>query len=240
MRCLRHILGITWQDKVTNNNVLGRARITSMYTMLKQRRMRWLGHVVRMGDGRIPMQGSPVRRADTGKASSWQAPATGQRRMQEEPESHGRRFCHVGNTDRRPFSLGQSVQKGLFKFEESLAKKSESQLIFAQSQLVTAQSQLVTAQSQLVTAQSQLVTAQSQLVTTQSQLVTGQSQLVTGQSLLVTAQSLLVTAQSQLITGQSQLVTAQSQLVTAQSQLVTAQSQLVTAESQLITSTDLT
>ncbi|XP_069170374.1 uncharacterized protein [Procambarus clarkii] len=54
MRCLRHILDITWQDKVTNNNVLERARITSMYTMLKQRRMRWLGHVVRMGDGRIP------------------------------------------------------------------------------------------------------------------------------------------------------------------------------------------
>ncbi|XP_069170405.1 uncharacterized protein [Procambarus clarkii] len=35
MRCLRHILDITWQDKVINNNVLGRARITSTYTMLK-------------------------------------------------------------------------------------------------------------------------------------------------------------------------------------------------------------
>ncbi|XP_069192566.1 uncharacterized protein [Procambarus clarkii] len=34
MRCLRHILDITWQDKVKNNNVLRRARITStMYTM---------------------------------------------------------------------------------------------------------------------------------------------------------------------------------------------------------------
>ncbi|KAJ7324884.1 hypothetical protein JRQ81_017904, partial [Phrynocephalus forsythii] len=25
-----------------------------MYTLLKQRRLRWLGHVVRMDDGRIP------------------------------------------------------------------------------------------------------------------------------------------------------------------------------------------
>ena len=54
MRCLRHILGITWQDKVTNNVVLEKAGIPSLYTLLKQRRMRWLGHVIRMKDGRIP------------------------------------------------------------------------------------------------------------------------------------------------------------------------------------------
>ena len=41
--CLRHILHITWQDKVTNNSVLERAEIPSMYTLLKQRPMRWLG-----------------------------------------------------------------------------------------------------------------------------------------------------------------------------------------------------
>ena len=45
MRCLRRILGITWQDKVTNKVVLEKARIPSLYTLLKLRRMRWLGHV---------------------------------------------------------------------------------------------------------------------------------------------------------------------------------------------------
>ena len=54
MRCLRRILNITWQDKVPNTEVLERAALPSMYTILKQRRMRWLGHVVRMDDGRIP------------------------------------------------------------------------------------------------------------------------------------------------------------------------------------------
>ena len=34
--------------------VLERAGIPSMNTLLKQRRMRWLGHVVSMDDGRIP------------------------------------------------------------------------------------------------------------------------------------------------------------------------------------------
>jgi hypothetical protein len=54
LRCLRRVLGITWQDKATNNQVLDRARIPSMYTLLHQRRLRWLGHVRRMEDGRIP------------------------------------------------------------------------------------------------------------------------------------------------------------------------------------------
>ena len=44
----------TWQDKVPNSVVLERAGIVSMYTLLKQRCLRWLGHVVRMADGQIP------------------------------------------------------------------------------------------------------------------------------------------------------------------------------------------
>ena len=54
LRCLCRILGITWQDKVPNNDVLLRAGIPSMFTLLRQRRLRWLGHVHRMEDGRIP------------------------------------------------------------------------------------------------------------------------------------------------------------------------------------------
>ena len=54
LRCLRRILGITWQDKVTNAAVLEQAGSLSMQLMLSQRRLRWLGHVHRMEDGRIP------------------------------------------------------------------------------------------------------------------------------------------------------------------------------------------
>ena len=52
--CLRHILEITWQDKVTNKVVLEKVGIPSLYTLLKQRCMRWLGHVTRMKDGHTP------------------------------------------------------------------------------------------------------------------------------------------------------------------------------------------
>uniref|UniRef100_A0A8W8JBQ4 Reverse transcriptase domain-containing protein n=1 Tax=Magallana gigas TaxID=29159 RepID=A0A8W8JBQ4_MAGGI len=54
LRCLRRILGILWKDKVPNTEVLSRANLPSMFTMLRQRRLRWLGHVRRMVDGRIP------------------------------------------------------------------------------------------------------------------------------------------------------------------------------------------
>lgn len=54
LRNLRKILGITWQDRVPNKNVLEKAGVPSMFALLTQRRLRWLGHVSRMQDGRIP------------------------------------------------------------------------------------------------------------------------------------------------------------------------------------------
>ena len=54
MRNLRRILNIKWQDRVTNEEVLKQAQMPSLYTMLRQRRLKWLGHVRRMADGRIP------------------------------------------------------------------------------------------------------------------------------------------------------------------------------------------
>ena len=54
LRCLRRILGISWQDRVPNKDVLERAGIPSMFAMLSQRRLRWLGHILRMEGGRLP------------------------------------------------------------------------------------------------------------------------------------------------------------------------------------------
>ena len=53
-RSIRRILGICWQDKVINADVLSRAGLPTIYTLLRQRTLRWLGHVRRMEDGHIP------------------------------------------------------------------------------------------------------------------------------------------------------------------------------------------
>ena len=122
MRSLRRILNITWQDKVPNNTVLERAGCTSMFTLLKQRRMRWLGHVVRMDDGRIPkdlLYGELVQ----GKRP------TGRPQL---------RFKDVCTRDLKALNIDQNnweatalrrsawrqtVQNGLSNFEETLAQQ---------------------------------------------------------------------------------------------------------------------
>ena len=53
LRCLRRILGITWQDRVPYKDVLAQVGLPSMLALLIQRRLPWLGHVS-MKDGRIP------------------------------------------------------------------------------------------------------------------------------------------------------------------------------------------
>ena len=51
LRSLGRILGISWQDKVTNTNVLSRACLPTMYILLRQCWLHWLGHVCHMEDG---------------------------------------------------------------------------------------------------------------------------------------------------------------------------------------------
>ena len=51
---LRKLIGISWMSRTPQTFVLSRCGLPTMFTMLRQRRLRWLGHVRRMKDGRIP------------------------------------------------------------------------------------------------------------------------------------------------------------------------------------------
>ena len=53
-RCLRSIMGIKWQEYVTNEEVLKRANLPSLECTLLQQQLRWAGHVARMEDSRMP------------------------------------------------------------------------------------------------------------------------------------------------------------------------------------------
>jgi len=55
-RWLRGILGITWRDKVTNGEVRKRTRQILLEKVIRERRMRWIGHVARMDEVRIPKE----------------------------------------------------------------------------------------------------------------------------------------------------------------------------------------
>ena len=51
---LRRLLGIVWQDKIPDTEVLARANLPSIHTILMQAQLRWAGHVVRIPDHRLP------------------------------------------------------------------------------------------------------------------------------------------------------------------------------------------
>jgi len=54
MRALRSILKISWKDHVTNLDVLQRANSTSIESILIKAQLRWVGHVIRMEEHRMP------------------------------------------------------------------------------------------------------------------------------------------------------------------------------------------
>ena len=124
MCSLRRILNITWQDKVPYKTVVERSGCTTMYTLLKQRRMRWVGHVTRMDYGRIP------KTLFYGELVQGKLPI-GRPQL---------RFKDVCKWDQKALNIDQNnweatalersawrqtVQKGLSKFEESLAQQHE-------------------------------------------------------------------------------------------------------------------
>ena len=56
LRSLRRLLHIRWQDRVPNTDLLQRAGLMGIPSMLMQRRLRWLGHVHRMEPDRLPRE----------------------------------------------------------------------------------------------------------------------------------------------------------------------------------------
>ena len=50
MHYLRRIAGVKWQDQVPNMEVLERCSIRGIVDYIMEAHLRWVGHVIRMGD----------------------------------------------------------------------------------------------------------------------------------------------------------------------------------------------
>ena len=57
LSCLRKLLKIRWQDKIPDTEVLKKAKMQSVHTLLKLAQIGWTGHVTRMRDERLPKKG---------------------------------------------------------------------------------------------------------------------------------------------------------------------------------------
>ena len=56
MKSLRKLLGVTWRDRVSNLEVLRRTSCVPLENILHRNKLRWVGHVIRMDDIRLPKQ----------------------------------------------------------------------------------------------------------------------------------------------------------------------------------------
>nr|VZI37414.1 unnamed protein product [Spirometra erinaceieuropaei] len=54
LSCLRRILWLHWQDRISDTDMLKRSEMLSIYSMLRQMQLRWSGHLVLMDDERLP------------------------------------------------------------------------------------------------------------------------------------------------------------------------------------------
>jgi len=52
----RILLGITWRDKVRNEDIRNKTGSRKLEDIIKERRLMWLGHVLRMDNSRTARQ----------------------------------------------------------------------------------------------------------------------------------------------------------------------------------------
>ena len=78
--CLRKINKIFWPNKISNKNLHLKCKSKNISTEIKQRRMRWLGHVMRMPQSRIPktaLQWTPPGKRKKGRPrTTWRRTVT--------------------------------------------------------------------------------------------------------------------------------------------------------------------
>ena len=87
---LRKLLKIKWKDKIPDTEVLKKAGMQSMHTVLKIAQLRWTGHFIKMPDERFP-KNVFYKRTTVGKALSRWSEET----LQKHPLSIPEEFRHT-------------------------------------------------------------------------------------------------------------------------------------------------
>ena len=87
-RCLRRILRIHWEQRITNEEISRRTRVNSIIMEIKKRRWKWLGHILRMDRNRHPH--AALRWAPPGKRRRGRPLGTWRRTIESEMREAGK------------------------------------------------------------------------------------------------------------------------------------------------------
>ena len=86
-RCLRRILKIFWPNKITNEELYERTHTAAISDQIKERRWKWIGHVMRMKPSEIPRVA--LRWTPPGKRNRGRPKETWRRSVEKEMNDQG-------------------------------------------------------------------------------------------------------------------------------------------------------
>jgi len=69
-RCIRKILGLSWQDRVTNEELMRRSGMQALSEIVQTRRLRLAGHVLRLPDVLRPARVAMTWIPESGRRTS--------------------------------------------------------------------------------------------------------------------------------------------------------------------------
>lgn len=122
MRCLRKICGVSWRDHIPNTEILSRCQISSIEAILIRSQLRWCGHLVRMGDERIP------KALFYGELSSGKRSTGGQRKRYKDVLKASLKSCGIDPAAWEELAQDrprwrQTLHDGSRRFEEARTEK---------------------------------------------------------------------------------------------------------------------
>ena len=104
--CLRRICGIYWPNVISNADLYKRTNCQSICTEIKRRRLRWVGHVLRMENHRTPK--TAIRWTPTGKRKRGRPKTTWRRTVTNELANDISLMGHGTGHGQRPTPLESS------------------------------------------------------------------------------------------------------------------------------------
>ncbi len=139
-RCLRKILRITWEDRRTNISVLEEAGIYTITATIAQNQLRWIGHVIRMPDSRLPKQVLYSQLVEGKRAPG------GQKKRYKDNIKTNLKKCHIDlkawedmATDRPTW--GNLVREGAAQYNEDLHHAAQDKRRLRKERATTKQAQ---------------------------------------------------------------------------------------------------
>ena len=126
--CLKRILGVTWKDRVTYDTIFERTASTTIETHITRKHLRWIGHVIRMPEDRLP------RQTLYGQIYGGSRTQGGQRKRYKDHTKLSLKKCGIdpGSLERKATNRVEwkrACKIGLNKIEDDLSNKRDERRI---------------------------------------------------------------------------------------------------------------